>query len=288
VVDDLRLADDPEFQRNASTHGTLTRLMAQGMAALSGLVPAGTLQWLGIQGPPARLDPRPPTADPSLSMERSVALSEFGRRLSVTQSGKSYVLAVSFWAATADKAAAIANATADAYLEMLREDKQAASLAANRWLGERLASLRDDYLRARAREQSFRTSNNIVTITGGEDINDRHLIQLQEELIKVQALRSSAMAKLRQAQAMRAGGVSLEGLSEIVDSPLVQRLREEDFALSRREADLRKQYGERHPEFVAFKAARADLRTKIDSEVDRVLSNLQNSADVIAAEESSL
>jgi hypothetical protein len=81
VVDDLRLADDPEFQRSANTHGTLTRLVAQGMATLAGLVPAGTLQWLGIEGPPAKLEPHPLTADPSLSMERSVALSEFGRRI---------------------------------------------------------------------------------------------------------------------------------------------------------------------------------------------------------------
>lgn len=285
VVDQLRLSDDPEFRRPEGGHVTV---LQQVVASLLGALPASVQDLFGLRGPPVMLSAREPVEDHTLSAPRAAALGEFGRRLAVTQSGKSYVLAVSFWASTAVKAARIANGTADAYLQMLREDKQVASIAANRWLGERLASLRDDYLQARTREQNFRTSNNIVTIGGGEDINDRRLLQLQEELISVQADKSAAIAKLRKAQAMKAEGASLEGLSEIADSPVVQRLREEDIALSNQEANERRDFGDRHPRMIAFQAQRSALREKIAAEFDRVLSNLQNAMDVIAAQEQAL
>lgn len=288
VVNQLKLIDDPEFKRAKNAQGLGARIVVGGLTAVAGVLPAGTLERLGLQGPPAMLEAVEAPIDSSLTVEHSVALAEFERRLAVTQSGKSYVLAISFWADNAKKAAGIANATADAYLEMLREDKRGASIAANRWLGERLATLRDDYLRARTREQNFRVMNNIVTITAGEDINDRRLIQLQEQLIQVQAQRATALARLNKARALKAGGVNLEGLGEIADSPVVQRLREEDIALGQRETDMRRNYGDLHPLMIALQAVRAELRAKMTAEADRVLSNLRNTVDVIGAEEGSL
>lgn len=288
VIDELKLLDDPEFKRATNTHGMVAQIATDALTAGIEMLPEAARAWLGLNGPPARLEAAEAPEDPTLSIEHSVALAEFERRLAVTQSGKSFVLAIGFWAGNALKAAKIANATADAYLEMLREDKRGASIAANRWLGERLESLREDYLRARTREQNFRVSNNIVTITDGEDINDRRLIQLQEQLIQVQAQRSAATAKRNKASALKARGVSLDGLTEIADSPVVQRLREEDIALGQRESDMRRNFGELHPKMIGLQAVRRELRAKIIAEGDRVLRNLQSTVDVIAAEEDAL
>ena len=83
-----------------------------------------------------------------------------------------------------------------------------------------------------------------------------------------------------------AGGVG--SASEVLDSTLIQRLREQEAEVERRVAELSSELGELHPRMVQLRAEALDLQTRIKSEVSKIVIGLQNQVDIARARERSL
>lgn len=121
VIDKLGLADDPEFGKPKPT--LLSRLLA--------LVPF-------TSSTTRKVDPR------------EVALDNLQAKLKIDRIGRSYVAEIDATSIDRDKAANIANAIADGYIEEQLDARQASQLRANKWMEDRLAVLRDQAAHAEA------------------------------------------------------------------------------------------------------------------------------------------
>lgn len=305
VIEALDLAGDREFQKPAAPASGLVQAIRHGIDLALAEMPEGLLVATGLAaqttGADAAAQAEGATATAAAAAANAAgdaagpgagspaeqyAFDQFERRLAVSQDGKSYVIAVSFSARDPNQAATVANKVVELYLDLMERKKKETTLAASRWLLDRLEQLRREYLAAQDHVQQFRRDHNIVTTTGVE-LNERQLADLNSELVKVRAEKSERLAKLQLVRSLRQRG-GLDSMAEVVDSELISRLREEQIMLSRKEAELRQAYGARHPKILEVEAERSQLERRIGGEVNRIIASLQGDMDVMTSRETNL
>jgi uncharacterized protein involved in exopolysaccharide biosynthesis/Mrp family chromosome partitioning ATPase len=191
VIEELGLVDDPEFRGQKTSWREMLVTTAADLALSTGLFePEMVADWrasmieatAGEEAAEGEIvvpgaDAAPPEAeaatigadaaappdgdaegDPDLAAEnaRRVTLAIFQSRLGVNRISVSYVIEISFSSRDREKAARIANATADAYVREQLLSKIAAMEQGNEWLEARLNELRRKLNAATQAVQAFR------------------------------------------------------------------------------------------------------------------------------------
>jgi succinoglycan biosynthesis transport protein ExoP len=296
VINDLHLTTDPEF-RPAEPRSTWlvdalkAALALKGSGAEDHLVPA-----VISSSPPNTDQERPPSDteadDARLAQLRDPALPAVLRTLEqslhASVVGRSYVIAVSFSARAPTTAARIANAAAGQYITMLREQTRSAASEASSTFGERLKELRQAAQQALADVEKFKANNNIVTVTEGVDVNDQRLIELNNELLKATAEEQEKAARLSRLQKLRQHDGSLEAVAAVLDSKLIESIRQQQVQVAQLESEARKTYGSNHPRMLELREQSLDLNRKIEAEVERVMGDLRYRVEVARGQETSL
>lgn len=80
----------------------------------------------------------------------------------------------------------------------------------------------------------------------------------------------------------------LASAAEVLSSPLIQRLRDQEAQVIRKVSELDSRYGERHPKMIKAKAELKDLRKSIEREVQKIAQSLKNEMVVAKARENTL
>ena len=227
--------------------------------------------------------------DAKIAQEResTAVFNALADRLSVTTMPRSLSLYLTFRSQDAEKAALIANTIADEYLVDQLEAKYEVTARANNWLSERLATLREQVQAAERAVEDFRQKANLIQIDGGT-IAAGQLQNINTQLITARADTSQAEARLRSAQAMLRAGNSIEGAADVLSAPLIQKLREQEAEVRRRESELATRYGERHPMMINIRAERESLQRKIGEEMQKILKSLEGEVNVARAKEQQL
>jgi polysaccharide biosynthesis transport protein len=283
VVEKLGLMQDPEFNsslRQASALDYINPLYWAESGARWAMAALG----LGADEEPANQEP--PTAEEEENAAMSAVISSFLGHLNVSNDRRSYSIFVNFTSEDPEKAAVIANAVADQYLVDQLEAKFEATRRATAWLNERLADLREKVKESETALQEYREQANLID-NQGQTVSAQQLSELNSQLILARTERAQAEARLRRVRELvKTGGV--ESSPDVLASPLIQRLREQESDLQRQQAELSGRYGERHPTMINLKAEIRDLRSKIDAEVNKIVLSLANEVEVARARESTL
>ena len=221
------------------------------------------------------------------AQEYSKLLDRFQERLEIAPQDNSRVIAVRFSSESAEKAANIANALADEYIQSRLETKYEIAQRANSWLVKRIDGLRDKLAADEAKIEAMRQQYGLLE-GNGYTLETQQLVELNTQLVMARTARAEAEARLKQTQRLvdTAGGVG--SASEVLDSPLIQRLREQEVEVERRVAELSSELGELHPRMVQLRAEALDLQTRIKAEVSKIVTGLQNQLDIARARERSL
>jgi polysaccharide biosynthesis transport protein len=275
VVRKLGLVVDPEFNVDLRQPSALVRIGAALVSKLGFGSPGAPST---ASQPDSSLIPRPTPAD--IEMAKVVRILQ--RHLDVTPEGRSYVIRVSFDSEDAAKAAAIANAYAEQYTLSQLDAKLDAIERANKWLNERTADLREKVTASERAVEAYRTQAGLIG-TRGENLISQQLGELNSQLIVASADRARAEARLRQ---VRAGGSAptpdSQSASEVLASPTVQKLKEQETDLRKEESELLERYGDRHPQLINLRAKLRDLDSRLTQEVGRVVRSIEG--DFVAAQ----
>jgi polysaccharide biosynthesis transport protein len=229
--------------------------------------------WLDQAVAPQRPD------DVDVDRRLNGVIDAFLRRLKVATDGKSRIITVSFQSVSAPVAAEVVNTLADFYVTAQLDAKLEATKRASLWLSDQLNSLKDNVIASDDAVEKFRREHGL---TRGETstIATQQLTQIATEVTAAHAKRLEAQSRLIQIQRAGLGrgriGADLSTLPEVLQSPLIQRLREQEADASRRLADLVSHYGDRYPAVINTRAELADVRGRIQGEVTKVASSLQN------------
>ena len=174
----------------------------------------------------------------------------FLKRLSVEAIGLSTTFNVTFSSRDPEKAALIANTVVDTYIETQAAVKFDVTQRTTAWLLDRIRQLGQQVQLAEANVQRYKSENNLNDTPAGGSLVDQQLAAINAQLVEARAnLAAREAENERVVSLLRAGHAA--DVSQIVSSPLIVQLREQQADAIRQEALLATRYGPRNPKLIA-------------------------------------
>jgi polysaccharide biosynthesis transport protein len=268
VATKLHLESVPEFNpslRPASDFALPTRLTRQ------------VLSWVGLApSESASIQPIP----------KAISPVELASRVTASNDGISYIMKVGATSESPVLAAQIANAYVDAYLTDQLEAKFDATRRASAWLNDHLTELREKVLASERAVQLFKEQNNLSTT--GTSVTSQQLSELNSQLIIAAADRAQKESAYRELQNLVKVPGALEASRGMAAAPLVEKLREQQAELLRKQAELATRYKPEHPTMINLKAQIEDIQRKIAQEANNAVRSLGDEVTAARAKEASL
>lgn len=262
VVSELKLADDPEFGGGVGERS------------------------FSLSNFPFDLFPQP--AAMSASVQQAVALGIFGNKLNVRRVGQSYLIEITFTSEDPEKAARIANATADSYIGDQVAAKSQAAQRSSTWLEARIADLRKQLNQAARTAQEFRANNNIVDTGPGGLLDDQQLSELNTQLVLAKGRTAETKARLDRIADILKSGVTNAAVIEVLGNTVISSLRERSVAATNREVELTARYGPDSESVKAIKAEGAEYTRGIADELKRISETYRSDYEVAKAREEAI
>ncbi|MEO1397496.1 MAG: GumC family protein, partial [Pseudomonadota bacterium] len=225
-------------------------------------------------------DPRGVTAEDRV-------LETYYKRLKVFQAERSRVVVVQFWSKNPKLAASVPNAISQEYLALQEELKRGAAPDELKRLEPELESLRQKVVAAEAAVADFRSSSDLLAGRDNQSLATQELSELSTELGRVRAQLSRAEANASAvSRALNSG--SLDSASSVLQSPLIQRLRERQVTLNSELAEISTTLLPGHPRVQRLRSQLTTLTRQISSEARKIQSSLQEEARVARSREQDL
>ncbi|MBU2091940.1 MAG: GumC family protein, partial [Alphaproteobacteria bacterium] len=215
-------------------------------------------------------------------MQETRIVRRFMSKLSVRSIRRSFVVTIQFTSENREKAARIANAVADLYVLERLEASLEQTRRTSAWLGERLQQLRGEVQAAEQAVEIFRAEEGLGRINERSmTVSDQQLTELNSRLILARTELAQKRARLSQVQALQRGR-GVDTATDVLQSPLIQRLREQQVTLQRELSEAVKTYGDRHPRLIAIRADLQEFEIKMRQEVNKIATSLEN--EVVVAQ----
>ncbi|MCB1937671.1 MAG: chain length determinant protein EpsF [Rhodocyclaceae bacterium] len=203
------------------------------------------------------------------------------KKLDVQPSRESNVITLAYDGADPSFAAAVANAWAQAYIDVSLELKVEPARQYAKWFDGQNATLRTDLEASQKKLSDYQQERGIVATDERLDVETARLAELSTQLSMVQAQKVDSRS--RQAQSGRA-----DSMPEVMQNSLIQSLKAD---LTRQEGvreQMAGRLGKNHPEIARIEADIANLRERIASETRRVVNSLGTANRVNTQRESEI
>ncbi len=227
-------------------------------------------------------------AKPGRAVEDQV-LEAYYKKLSVYAVDKSRVIVIDFNSTDPALAAAAANAIAEGYIALQREAKRDSTADAAKYLSAQIGELRTKVKDAEGKVETFRSQNDLFASgsISNTTLPQQQLGDLSTELTKVRSNMADARAKADQIRAALKAGVT-PNVPDVLNSPLIQRLVEQEVALRSQAAQLSVTLGPQHPRMREINAQVTDLDRQIAAESRKIVDALDAEVNLAQAREKQL
>ncbi len=290
VVDKLSLQADPEFNPDLQPEPVLAQWWDRLLQLVSNRFEFASLSTPAVGDDLEMLaapevdtsdsGPEEMTDDLAHRLHDERILDGFLDRLNVDTLPNSTVIEITFTSERPSKAARIADAVADSYLQQRLEAKFDEIQRTTGWLDQRISELREQVSTAEAAVEAYRGKTGLLETDGGT-VAAQQVSELNTQLILARTARAEKEARRDQVRRLlNSGGDGLASATEVLDSPLIASLVEQEVALRRKVADLSQVYGARHPLLLSAQAELQDLQEKIRSETARIAESMQAEVNV--------
>lgn len=209
--------------------------------------------------------------------------------LKVKRVGQTLLLSVAFTSDSPTRAADVANAFAEAFIKRQVQEKIEAANTDNVLLNAQIDEMRQKVEAADAAVQQYKAAHNLVgSDTNGTELTEQEISQLDQELATARSTEAEAVGRLEAAQRQLKSGSHGEDVGAALGSPTISELRQQRASISARVADLQGRYGPLHPDLQTAEHQLADIDTQIQSEINRIISNLTAEVEVAKQRTASL
>jgi uncharacterized protein involved in exopolysaccharide biosynthesis len=186
------------------------------------------------------------------------------------------------------RAAAEANAVANAYAKYNVELKLKGARDALAWLTEEAGRLRTKVEESSQALQNYRVKSGILGMQEQRQISAQKIIEANKGYMEAVAYRMSLEAKLGELSQAAKDPSAAGLLFTEADNPLVSKIKTEIGNMETERSKLLKVYKEKHPEVVKVDAQIQHLRDRLDAELQGTLRGVQTQVRVARAREDSL
>jgi len=255
VVAKLKLVENPEFDPRQNKPRMLET-------------------WIGQLSPAVKEFFWPPASVLDQALVEGEVFKRYTERLTIEPVRQTQLIKVSFDANDPSLAAAVANATAQAYIQSDLDARSTVNQNAGQQINDRLAELKANLNASEKALQAYRDREGMLdnksTVLGG---TARQLDALTQKLVDARVRLSEAEEAYHQVKAGEA--TNYESVPAVVKSPSVQRAKEVEAEAEKKLAEISQRYGSEHPKYVAassdLTAARANTRRQIQNLVASVV-----------------
>jgi succinoglycan biosynthesis transport protein ExoP len=263
VVKKLQLSEDPEF---VGTGRGIKAMLLGGLFA------------------PAQ----PPTEAERVERTRAV----LAKNLTVNRAGNSYAIEIGFDWKSADRAAQVANAVADAYIDQQLASQYSATRQASDWLESRIRELRDQSLVAQRAVVEYKTKNNIVETATGQLVSDQHLAELTSQLDAARTATNQAKIRFDQLDAITRAtapdAIVNASIGGDAQNENLAKLRLQYRELADRTAEWSVKYGPNHLAVVDLRNQMLQIRSGILAEFEQLKASSKSDYEIAQLRESGL
>src|SRR5882762_2100354 len=236
-----------------------------------------------------------PEQEPSNIELTQRVLAAVKENLRVTRLGKSYIEQIAYTSLNRDKAATIANAFADAYIEDQLQAKFEATRRASAWLEQRIGELRKQASDAYKAVQDFKSENSIIIGVDGKLASEVELDQLGIALAKARADTSQARAKLdrisrvlEQRSDKETFNIPDPIVTDALSNPVITKLRQQFLDDQNKESEWSARYGADHTAARNLRAEMAALQRAIWDEISRIAESYKSELQIAKSQEESI
>ena len=243
---------------------------------------------LAAQGSRTRLGGRD-SADLTAQERRAAAIAALRQRLQVLRVGQSFVFNIVASHPDRDRAANIANATAEAYLEEQRATRADAAMRTSLALQLQAEDLKNRLEQAEAAVESFKASRGLISTGARGSVTDQQLQDYNTQLVTAQVELERARTRYDQIRALTASDIESGALPESLLSSTIGSLRAQYARIAEQRAQAATIYGANHPQMRELDAQVANASRLIEQELQRIRRSIQSeferaSANVAAIE----
>ena len=257
VVQNLGLSSDPEF--------------VFGRAGITS----------GLETLIERYFPPPPLTDGDRTRR---ALGSFDKNEQVLRVGQTYVVGVSFSSVDPNKAARVANAIVEAYINDQLDAKFQSVKRASLWLQDRINELRAQASEADKAVVDFQAANNI-TNTNGKLVNEQQVEDLNTQLSAAHAATAEAKARLDRMTEVMKEPVPDASMTDALHNEIIIKLRAQYLDLAGRESIFSSRYGANHQATVNLRTQMNELVRNMSNEMQKIAQSYQSDYQIAQARE---
>ncbi len=228
----------------------------------------------------AALDERGRPARSAPAKVEAGLIDAYLSRLEVTPVQGTRLVKIAYSAADPELSARIANAHGMAYIRQGLGLYADASGEAQRFLDEKLVELKDRVENSEAALNNYRRDKGIISLSGRENIVVDRLSDLNKELTDAEADRIALQAEVKLIRER-----SYDYIPEVVNSTLIQSLKQTLIQLETQYASLSRQFKSNYPPLVRLEAQIDENRNRLAREVERVVGGIQSAYLAAATKE---
>jgi uncharacterized protein involved in exopolysaccharide biosynthesis len=182
----------------------------------------------------------------------------------------------------------VPNALVDAYLAFQSGAKLETNTDASAWLEPEITRLREKVRESESKVAEYRAQTGLLLVNQQDTIAAKQLSDISTELSRVRGERADSEARAQQVRTALQNGQAVDAVSDVLDSPVIQRLRESEGNIRAQLADVSTTLLDAHPRMKGLRAQLADVEQQIVSEIRKVLSSLESNARVARLREEEL
>lgn len=217
----------------------------------------------------------------------AAARDKLAKELKVDNDGRSYTIYLSARADSAARAALITNTLAATYIDAERQQKVHVLQSTRAALGAQLSDLRARTIQAEAAAEQFRQQTDLLPLSSlpedGESYQNstpasREIVEMARAAAALTVDDASAQGKYAaQQRAIRRGRGA--ATAEVLASPVVTQLREQEAQFAQQESDLLTKYTPNHPRVRPVHAQLVAVRGAIAEEIGRIHASVRSRAE---------
>jgi polysaccharide biosynthesis transport protein len=178
--------------------------------------------------------------------------------------------------------AAVANAFANAYLDVSVQLKIDPMQRASSYMTSQIKTLREQYEQAQARLSKYQKDNEIYSADNRVDVETARLNDLSTQLVAVQSQSMDAASRRHQVESGTASS------PDVLNNPLIQNLQGSLAAAEAKLADLSQRLAPNHPQYIAAKSQVEKLRSNLEEQIRASSRGVAATADISQRRESEL
>jgi polysaccharide biosynthesis transport protein len=210
-------------------------------------------------------------------------IKSYLQRLKVTPAKESQLVRVGFTSLDPSFSKEVANAHATTFIRTSLLTRFELTAGARQFLEERLTELKEKLARSEEMLNRFRKAHAIVPVDKGEDLVAERLKALNDTLTQARAKRIELESLYRVVQQR-----DYRYLSQIIDNPIIQRMKDQISTLEREHSRLATTYRPTHPAVSALQTQIEEARGQLDQELRRLVRTIASDYNAAKTREEAL